>query len=237
MVVFLADLLLYFQASKILSNQVEQQLFQHAWNNKQRSEQAITTTIETLEMLAQQPAMNSILDRDADHEISRLLDSVLEDTDKFDLISCTTPQGDLIAFSGPILDAEHVEVTDQQIDRLEQGQRALVEQGPGLAYVTVPIYREFDEREMLGVLRVSVKYSAWLPDTRGFWTGLVDSDGTSLYQLGARLPSKLEPGVREIEMPDLGRLIFMGMELAWPREVSGPPWRKSSHSTSRSTLG
>jgi signal transduction histidine kinase/DNA-binding response OmpR family regulator len=181
LVVGTASLIVYRQGITMLRERVEVELQSEVKNATLASSQALENLIVGLEMLAGQPTMLRLLDDDVDNEISALLTSALEHFPGTATLRCVSPEGRLVSFSrGASAPLEYLDPAT--VDSFRPGERARLTIDGDKLVSLLPVWWEFDQRELIGAIEARTALAGLIADGRPTHTHLLDQDGTLLAE-------------------------------------------------------
>ena len=221
-IVSIGVLFAFKNGARALEATVAEQMSLRLAHVKQGAEGSISSLLKELEALAHQPAMLRIFDRDADFEIAELLRTTRRDGHTWKRIVVTDAKGELIASAGAAGGDLQFHRSTSPLNAAPADQRATISPLGREITIAIPIVRQFDRREFLGVLYAIVDATAVLTREAGWWNGLLDNSGNVLHQNGFTLPSRLELNRGDVVDSAAGRLVFRSVPVEFPEHVVAP---------------
>ncbi len=223
-VIFGGSYLTYRQNATAIWQSAEKRLTRDLLVAKAGVEHAIASLLNDMESWARQPVMVSILNDDIDHEIAQFLDVIREQNHFLQEVSCITASGEVLVTTKTSRTGKSVDSISQLREKFEDGILCEIVEADNEAIVTVPIFWQFDERELIGLLRVRVAYRAFLPHKPDWWDGLATASGRVIAQRGATLPEHTDLTVSDEVLPGVGRVLKRAVRIELPARVSGAEW-------------
>ncbi len=223
-VIFGGSYLTYRHNATAIRQSAEKRLTREVLDAKTGVEHAIASLLSDMESWALQPVMVSILDDDIDHEIAQLLDVIIEQDDFLREVSCITASGEVLATTSTSQTGKSVDGIAQLRERFEDGIRCEIVEADNEAIVTVPVFWQFDERELIGLLRARVAYRAFLLHEPDWWEGLATVSGRVIAQRGATLSERISLASSDETYPGFGRVIRKTASVEHPTWVIAPAW-------------
>ena len=197
--------LTYHKSAAALRQSIDQHQSQELLLVKILAEQAIASLVENMESWAKQPVMVRILDDDIDHEIADLLETITEQFKLVEELSCVAASGRIIASTNTPLVGRSLRAVSQLREESWRGIRCAIVHTEDDVIVNVPIFREFDEREFLGMLRGRVVPGTFLPFNPHWWVGLVAvAPQRVIVQKGALLFERIDLAASEETYASVG---------------------------------
>ncbi len=224
-VLFAASYFTYRSAAEALHVLADDHLSGEMRLGRADVEEVVLSELTAMESWARQPAMERILDGDADHEIDQLISTLVEQFDTISEMSCFTASGRVLISSNIRLVGKESDSAAELIERFRAGLRAEFAQAGNEVVLTVPVFVQFDALELLGALEARIANDSFVRHTPDWWAGLTSSSGEVLASHGPELGGRIELGTTEEDHPAYGTLVKTSTEIVFPDLVDAPQWR------------
>ena len=225
LVVSAAGWMSYREGRQTLLDSIERQSAQEVGHALATVGEEVTRLIEGMELWAQQPVMARMLDGDPDREISDLLEVVVGRSPNVTEVVCLDRSGRVVVGAGPYIDKYPLPVDTDLADAFREGLRYVLNDANGVLDVTVPLFIQFDQRELVGMLRAIVLPRAVVPKHDVWWSAIVRADGRTLIREGATLPGGRQPITSVASLEREEDLDVRSVTVRLPLSGRSPAWR------------
>ena len=217
-----AGFVLYRQGRVTLLRTIESRLTEEIKHANANVEQSVADTVEKLGSWAGQPVMTHVLDKDQDRDIAELLETLEHQNAGVSRLTCYDATGIVIASTNPAAPSLY-RATERS--RFLGGTRYLIEAAGELMRVAVPIFAEFDERELIGTLELLVPPLILLPSHSDSWVGLTSASGDMIAQRGPIHPKSVPTDDSNEVYLEGGRVALRAAPVKLPEGGDGSEWK------------